>query len=265
MLTLKHVSKTFHPGTVNEKRALQDLSLKLDDGEFVTIIGSNGAGKSTMFNAICGTFLIDSGAIFLDGKNITAMPEYKRSSSIGRVFQDPMKGTAPNMTIEENLALAHAKGSRGPLAFAINKKESAYLRDCLAEFGMGLEDRMKTKVGLLSGGQRQVVTLLMCTIVPPKLLLLDEHTAALDPATAQKVMEITNLLVERHHLTTMMITHNMSAALTTGTRTIMMDDGQILFDMSGKEREDMTLDELLKMYSAKKNQTFDTDRMLMTE
>ena len=265
MLTLKHVSKTFHPGTVNEKRALQDLSLKLDDGEFVTIIGSNGAGKSTMFNAICGTFLIDSGAIFLDGKNITAMPEYKRSSSIGRVFQDPMKGTAPNMTIEENLALAHAKGSRGPLAFAINKKESAYLRDCLAEFGMGLEDRMKTKVGLLSGGQRQVVTLLMCTIVPPKLLLLDEHTAALDPATAQKVMEITNLLVERHHLTTMMITHNMSAALTTGSRTIMMDDGQILFDMSGKERANMTLDELLKMYSAKKNQTFDTDRMLMAE
>lgn len=265
MLTLKHVSKTFHPGTANEKRALNDLSLHLDEGEFVTIIGSNGAGKSTMFNAICGTFFIDSGAIFLGGKNITALPDYKRASSIGRVFQDPMKGTAPNMTIEENLALAHAKGTKGPLAFALNKKESAFLRDSLAEFGMGLEDRMKTKVGLLSGGQRQVVTLLMCTIVPPKLLLLDEHTAALDPATAQKVMEITNLLVDRHHLTTMMITHNMSAALTTGSRTIMMDDGQILFDMSGEQRENTSLDELLKMYSAKKNQTFDNDRMLMAK
>lgn len=265
MLTLKNVSKTFHPGTANEKRALHDFSLHLDEGEFVTIIGSNGAGKSTMFNAVCGSFLIDSGAIFLDGKNITAMPDYKRASSIGRVFQDPMKGTAPNMTIEENLALAHAKGTKGPLAFAINKKESSFLRDSLAEFNMGLEDRMKTKVGLLSGGQRQVVTLLMCTIVPPKLLLLDEHTAALDPATAQKVMEITNLLVERHHLTTMMITHNMSAALTTGSRTIMMDDGEILFDMSGEERDHTSLDALLKMYSAKKNQEFDNDRMLMAE
>ena len=265
MLTLKCISKTFNPGTANEKRALNDLTLRLDDGEFVTIIGSSGAGKSTMFNAICGTFPIDSGAIFLDGKNITNLPDYKRASVIGRVFQDPMKGTAPNMTIEENLALAYAKGTRGPLAFALNKKESAFLRDSLAEFGMGLEDRMKTKVGLLSGGQRQVVTLLMCTIVPPKLLLLDEHTAALDPATAQKVMEITKLLVERHHLTTMMITHNMSAALTTGTRTIMMDDGEILFDMSGEQRANMTLDSLLGMYSAKKNQAFDTDRMLMPD
>ncbi len=265
MLTLKCISKTFNPGTANEKRALNDLTLRLDDGEFETIIGSNGAGKSTMFNAICGTFPIDSGAIFLDGKNITNLPDYKRASVIGRVFQDPMKGTAPNMTIEENLALAYAKGTRGPLAFALNKKESAFLRDSLAEFGMGLEDRMKTKVGLLSGGQRQVVTLLMCTIVPPKLLLLDEHTAALDPATAQKVMEITKLLVERHHLTTMMITHNMSAALTTGTRTIMMDDGEILFDMSGEQRANMTLDSLLGMYSAKKNQAFDTDRMLMPD
>lgn len=265
MLTLKHISKTFHPGTANEKRALNDLSLRLETGEFVTIIGSNGAGKSTMFNAICGTFPVDSGAVFLDGKNITGLPDYKRASVIGRVFQDPMKGTAPNMTIEENLALAYAKGTRGPLAFALNKKESGFLRDSLAEFGMGLEDRMKTKVGLLSGGQRQVVTLLMCTIVPPKLLLLDEHTAALDPATAQKVMEITNLLVKRHHLTTMMITHNMSSALTTGTRTIMMDDGAILFDISGEQRANMTLDALLGMYSAKKNQAFDTDRMLMTD
>jgi len=263
MLTLKNVSKTFNPGTVNEKHALNNLNLHLDNGEFVSVIGSNGAGKSTMFNAICGSFVPDSGAIFLDGKNITYIPEHKRASVIGRVFQDPMKGTAPNMTIEENLALAYAKGTRGPLAFALNKKESAFLRDRRAEFGMGLEDRMKTKVGLLSGGQRQVVTLLMCTIVPPKLLLLDEHTAALDPATAQKVMEITNMLVKRHNLTTMMITHNMSAALTTGTRTIMMDDGDILFDVSGEERERITLDELLKMYSAKKNKDFDNDRMLM--
>lgn len=265
MLTLKNVSKTFNPGTVNEKHALNQLNLHLNDGEFVSVIGSNGAGKSTMFNAICGSFVPDSGAIFLDGKNITYMQEHKRASMIGRVFQDPMKGTAPNMTIEENLALAYAKGTRGPLAFALNKKESTFLRERLAEFGMGLEDRMKTKVGLLSGGQRQVVTLLMCTIVPPKLLLLDEHTAALDPATAQKVMEITNMLVKRHNLTTMMITHNMSAALTTGTRTIMMDDGAVLFDVSGEERDQISLDELLKMYSAKKNKSFDNDRMLMAE
>lgn len=264
MLTLKNIRKTFNPGTVNEKHALNGLNLHLDNGEFVTVIGSNGAGKSTMFNAVCGTFVPDSGSIFLDGKNITYMPEHKRASIIGRVFQDPMKGTAPNMTIEENLALAYAKGTRGPLAFALNKKEKEFLRDRVAEFGMGLEDRMKTKVGLLSGGQRQVVTLLMCTIVPPKLLLLDEHTAALDPATAQKVMEITNILVERHKLTTMMITHNMSAALTQGNRTIMMDDGEVIFDVSGKERDDISLDELLKMYSQKKNRNFDNDRMLMT-
>ena len=265
MLNLKHICKTFNAGTVNEKKALQDLNLQLDDGEFVSIIGSNGAGKSTMFNAICGTSQVDKGGIFLDGENITYMPEYKRATKIGRVFQDPMKGTAPNMTIEENLALAYAKGTRGPLSFALGKKESAFLRDKLAEFNMGLEDRMKTKVGLLSGGQRQVVTLLMCTIVPPKLLLLDEHTAALDPATAQKVMEITNMLVSRYHLTTMMITHNMSAALTTGTRTIMMDEGHVLFDMSGEQRANTSLDDLLKMYSTKKNQAFDTDNMLMTD
>ena len=264
MLTLKQVKKTFNPGTVNEKHALNGLNLHLDEGEFVSVIGSNGAGKSTMFNAICGSFVPDSGSIHLDGKNITYVPEHKRASVIGRVFQDPMKGTAPNMTIEENLALAYAKGTRGPLAFALRKKEASYLRDRVAEFDMGLEDRMKTKVGLLSGGQRQVVTLLMCTIVPPKLLLLDEHTAALDPATAQKVMEITDMLVKRHNLTTMMITHNMSAALTTGTRTIMMDDGEIIFDVSGKERDDISLDELLKMYSQKKNKSFDNDRMLMT-
>lgn len=264
MLTLKNINKTFHPGTVNEKRALNGLNLHLDEGEFVSVIGSNGAGKSTMFNAICGTFTPDSGSVFLDGKNITYMPEHKRATMIGRVFQDPMKGTAPNMTIEENLALAYAKGTRGPLSFALTKKEGAFLRDRLAEFGMGLEDRMKTKVGLLSGGQRQVVTLLMCTIVPPKLLLLDEHTAALDPATAQKVMEITNMLVDRYHLTTMMITHNMSAALTTGTRTIMMDDGNVLFDVSGETRDNISLDQLLKMYSVKKNKDFDNDRMLMS-
>ncbi len=264
MLTLKNISKTFNPGTVNEKHALNGLNLHLDQGEFVTVIGSNGAGKSTMFNAICGSFILDSGAVFLDKQNITYLSEHKRASMIGRVFQDPMKGTAPNMTIEENLALAHAKGTRSPLSFALRKNESAFLRDRLAEFGMGLEDRMKTKVGLLSGGQRQVVTLLMCTIVPPKLLLLDEHTAALDPATANKVMEITNMLVQRHNLTTMMITHNMSAALTTGTRTIMLDDGEVMFDVSGEERSKITLDELLKMYSAKKNQEFDNDRMLMT-
>ena len=265
MLDLRNIVKVFDPGTVIAHTALDHLSLHLDEGEFVTIVGSNGAGKSTLFNAICGTFLVDNGSIELDGINMTMMPEHRRALRIGRVFQDPMRGTAPNMTIEENLSLAHSRSTAHPLSFAPSRKQRELFRDRLAQFGMQLEDRMKTKVGLLSGGQRQVVTLLMCTIVTPKLLLLDEHTAALDPATAAKVMEITKQLVSEHHLTTMMITHNMSAALTTGTRTLMMDEGKILFDITGKEREDMTLERLLTMYSNSTSQVSDNDRMLFSK
>ncbi|MGI6267321.1 MAG: ABC transporter ATP-binding protein [Candidatus Metalachnospira sp.] len=263
MLKIDNAVKIFSQGTPNEHKALNSLSLNLKRGEFVTIVGSNGAGKSTMFNAICGNFLLDSGKIEVDGKDITFMKEHKRAAFIGRVFQDPMKGTAPNMTIEENLALAYSRSRRGPLGMAVKKSEKEIFKSALAEFGMGLEDRMKTKVGLLSGGQRQVVTLLMCTIVTPKLLLLDEHTAALDPATAEKVMEITNKIVKRNELTTLMITHNMNSALKTGNRTIMMDSGEIILDVSGEEREKMTLDDLLNMYSLKKKEAFANDRMLL--
>lgn len=265
MLELKNVSKTFLTGTENEHKALQNLSLTLNDGEFVTVVGSNGAGKSTMFNAICGNFWIDAGEIILDDKNITYMKEHKRSKIIGRVFQDPMKGTAPNMTIEENLALAYSRSKRGIFGIALNKRDRDMFSASLEEFGMGLEDRMKTKVGLLSGGQRQVVTLLMCTLVPPKLLLLDEHTAALDPATSEKIMEITKNIVEKNHLTTMMITHNLSSAIKTGTRTVMMDSGNIILDISGAERDKMTLNDLLEMYSQKSSKVFDNDRMLLAK
>ncbi len=263
MLKITNAVKTFSAGTPNEHKALDGLSIHLEKGEFVTIVGSNGAGKSTLFNAICGNFLLDSGKIELEGKDISFMKEHKRAAFIGRVFQDPMKGTAPNMTIEENLALAFSRSRSGPLGIAVRKSDRDFFAEALSEFGMGLEDRMKTKVGLLSGGQRQVVTLLMCTLVTPKLLLLDEHTAALDPATAEKVMEITNNIVNRNKITTMMITHNMNSALKTGTRTIMMDSGEIILDTSGEERDKMTLDDLLKMYSLKKNKEFANDRMLL--
>ena len=266
MLDIEHISKTFAKGTVNEHKALSDLSLHLDKGEFVTIVGSNGAGKSTLFNAICGTFITDSGIIKLDGSDITFMSEHQRARMIGRVFQDPMKGTAPNMTIEENLALAYTRSqqSKSPFASAITKKKVEFFRENLAKYNMGIEDRMKTKIGLLSGGQRQVVTLLMCTLSVPKLLLLDEHTAALDPATAEKVMEITKKIVSENNITTLMITHNLTQSLTTGTRTIMLDSGEIILDISGEERANMTMDELIKMYSMKKNKAFDNDRMLLS-
>ena len=264
MLEIKNASKTFSKGTVNEHIALSDLNLKFEDGEFVTIVGSNGAGKSTLFNAICGTYLLDCGGIFLDNQNITFMAEHRRARDIGRLYQDTMKGTAPNLTIEENLALAYTRSKRSPFKSAISKKERELYRNALAEYEMGLEDRLETKVGLLSGGQRQIVTLLMATLVPPKLLLLDEHTAALDPATAEKVMKITNDIVSRNHLTTLMITHNLKSALTTGNRTIMMDDGRIIFDISQNERKDMTIEDLMHMYSQKKNQVLDNDRMLLS-
>ncbi|MEY8351895.1 ATP-binding cassette domain-containing protein [Lachnospiraceae bacterium 54-53] len=265
MLTIENAAKTFLKDTPNEHVALNHLNLTLDPGDFVTIVGSNGAGKSTLFHAISGSFWLDEGTILLDGRDITFLPEHKRALSIGRLFQDPMKGTAPGLTIEENLALSFSRSKRGPLAPALNKADCLHFRELLAEFGMGLEDRMKTKMGLLSGGQRQVVTLLMCTIVPPRLLLLDEHTAALDPATAQKVMEITNQIVSKHKLTTMMITHNMTSALNTGNRIIMMDSGNIILDISGEEKERMTVPQLLEMYSAKSKRAFDNDRTLLAK
>lgn len=264
MLEIKNASKVFAKGTLNEHIALDNLNLSLSKGEFVTIVGSNGAGKSTLFNSICGNFWLDNGHIVLDKKDITYLPEHKRALRIGRVFQDPMKGTAPNLTIEENIALAYSKNKKGIFSFAVNKKERAMFREILSQYNMGLEDRMKTKVGLLSGGQRQVVTLLMCTLVMPKLLLLDEHTAALDPATAEKVMDITNEIVSKNNLTTLMITHNLSSALVTGSRTIMMDSGNIIMDIKGEERKNMGLDDLLNMYSSKKNKKFDNDRMLLS-
>lgn len=263
MLELTNVSKTFAPGTVNEHIALKGINLSLKKGEFVTIVGSNGAGKSTLFNMICGTYTQDTGKIQLDGEDISFMPEHKRAKLIGRVFQDPMKGTAPNMTIEENLALAYSRAGSSFLSHAVSKKKREFFREEVSKFNMGLEDRMKTKIGLLSGGQRQVVTLLMCTIVTPKLLLLDEHTAALDPVTADKVMEITNNIVKENNITTMMITHNMSQALKTGTRTIMMDSGEIIIDLDSNTRKEMTVSDLLKLYREKENKEFDNDRMLL--
>ena len=265
MLDIRNAVKIFERGTSLEHTALNRLNLHLDAEEFVTIIGSNGAGKSTLFNAICGTFLLDEGSITLAGQDITYLKEHRRALSIGRVFQDPMKGTAPHMTIEENLSLAYSRATAKPLSFAPSRKQVALFKERIAEFGMGLEDRMKTRVGLLSGGQRQAVTLLMCTIVPPKLLLLDEHTAALDPATADKVMDITRRTVAQYHLTTLMITHNIASALSTGTRTIMMDEGQILFDISGEERANTTVDDLLRSYSASRHKALDNDRMLLQD
>lgn len=266
MLEITNITKVFEKGTVNEHIAIENLSLTLKDGEFVTLVGSNGAGKSTLFNAICGTFMVDGGKILLDGDDITFKSEHARAKVIGRVFQDPMKGTAPNMTIEENLALAYTRSERhsSPFARAITKKKIAFFKENLARYHMGIEDRMKTKIGLLSGGQRQVVTLLMCTLSIPKLLLLDEHTAALDPATAEKVMEITKTIVEENKITTMMITHNLKQSLSTGTRTIMLDAGEIILDVSGEERASMTMEDLILMYSQKKQKDFDNDRILLS-
>lgn len=263
MLDVKNLSKTFAPGTVNEHKALDNINLHLDDGDFVTIVGSNGAGKSTLFNMLCGTYTQDRGTILLDDLDISNMPEHKRAKYIGRVFQDPMKGTAPNMTIEENLALAYSRAGSSYLSLAVSNKKKKMFAEKLAAFDMGLEDRMKTKIGLLSGGQRQVVTLLMCTIVTPKLLLLDEHTAALDPMTANKVMEITNNIVKENNITTLMITHNMTQALKTGNRTVIMDSGNIIIDLSQKEREGMTVPDLLELYKNKENKDFDNDRILL--
>ena len=260
MLKLSHISKTFNPGTVNEKTAIPDLSLELERGDFVTIIGANGAGKSTLFNAICGSFLTDSGSI-LDGEDITFQPEHKRAKRIGRLFQDPMRGTAPGMTIEENLALA---AGRGGWFAHITKADRDLFRDRLAQLDMGLEDRLRQPVGLLSGGQRQALTLVMATIVPPKLLLLDEHTAALDPGTAEKVLELTRRVVSEEKLTCMMITHNMQSALELGSRTLMMDSGRIILDVGGAERSGLTVNDLLARFRAGVGKALDNDRMLLS-
>lgn len=260
MLDIQNISLTFNKGTVNEKNAISDLSLTVNDGDFVTIIGANGAGKSTLFNAISGTYITDSGRIVLDGTDVTLMPEHKRARSIGRLFQDPMKGSAPGMTIEENLALAAGHG--GWLS-TISKKDKDRFRESLSQLDMGLEDRMQQPVGLLSGGQRQALTLMMATINPPKLLLLDEHTAALDPATAEKVLELTRSIVGDNHLTCMMITHNMQSALELGNRTIMMNGGQIIYDTTGAQRDTLTVGDLLEKFRETAGQALDNDRMLL--
>ena len=267
MLTIHAISKTFNPGTVNEKKALSGLSLHLEHGDFVTIVGSNGAGKSTLFNAIAGAFYVDEGSIFLAGEDITYKPEYRRSREMGRLFQDPMRGTAPHMTIEENLALAYLRASKNQHAFfsRTSKADRAFFREQLARLNMGLEDRMKQPVGLLSGGQRQALTLLMATLVPPKVLLLDEHTAALDPATAEKVMKLTEEIVKENHITTLMVTHNMHQALKLGNRTLMMNDGAIVLDVQGEERAGMTVDDLLAQFRSRAGKALDNDRILLSE
>ena len=265
MLTLEGVSKTFHPGTVNERRALRDVSLTLRDGDFATIVGSNGAGKSTLFHAIAGTYTVDEGAIELDGKDITFEKEHVRSRSIGRLFQDPLMGTAPHMTIGENLAVAYLRASDGKSVFSrISKQEREMFKERLSRLGMDLENRMDQPVGLLSGGQRQALTLLMATLVPPRLLLLDEHTAALDPETAARVLELTKEIVEAGRIPCLMVTHNMQQALSMGNRTLMMDAGRIVLDVQGEERKAMTVEDLLGQFAKNAGKRLDDDRILLS-
>ncbi len=266
MLTLTSVSKTFNPGTVNEKTALSNLSLTLEHGDFVTIVGSNGAGKSTLFNAIAGDFYVDSGSIRLDGQDITFQPAYRRSRVIGRLFQDPMRGTAPHMSIEENMALAYLRAGKSRRAFfsRVSKAHKARCLDPLAKLDMGLEDRMRQPVGLLSGGQRQALTLLMATTVPPKLLLLDEHTAALDPETAEKVLRLTREIVSQSRITCLMITHNLQSALELGNRTLMMDGGRIVLDLKGQARSGLTVEDLLRKFRENVGAGLDEDRILLS-
>ena len=264
MLDIQNLSKTFNPGTVNEKKALSSLSLHLDEGDFVTIVGSNGAGKSTLFNAIAGSFYADEGSISLAGKDITFMPEHERSRRIGRLFQDPLRGTAPSMTIEENLALAYLRAAHGNPFSRISKKDKKFFAEQLKQLGMGLEDRMKNPVGLLSGGQRQALTLLMATLKRPKLLLLDEHTAALDPKTAAKVMELTDRIVREGQLTTLMITHNMRDAIQYGNRLIMLHDGHVILDIAGEEKKKLTVPDLLEQFTKASGDEFANDRAILS-
>lgn len=267
MLELRNICKTFNEGTVNEKSVLKKLCLSLKDGDFATIVGSNGAGKSTMFNAITGVFYVDDGEIILDGEDITFKKEYYRSKEIGHLFQDPLLGTAPHMTIEENMALAYLRASKGRHEYfcRISKKDKSMFQEHLKLLDMGLENRMKQPVGLLSGGQRQALTLLMATMVTPKLLLLDEHTAALDPATAEKVLELTRSIVAERNITCLMVTHNMHQALELGNRTLMMDSGNIVFDVSGKERSKLTVEDLLEKFKDNAGKNLDNDRILLSD
>ena len=264
MLEIKNVYKTFNAGTVNEKVALKGLDLTLEDGDFVTVIGGNGAGKSTMLNAVAGVWPVDMGKIVIDGQDVTRLSEHQRAKYIGRVFQDPMMGTAATMQIDENLALAARRGLARTLKTGITKKEHDEYYELLKTLDLGLENRMTSKVGLLSGGQRQAVTLLMATLKKPKLLLLDEHTAALDPKTAAKVLTLSEKIVEENHLTTLMITHNMHDALTLGNRTLMMDHGRIVLDVADEERAHMTVDGLLQRFAENVGHALDNDRILLS-
>ncbi len=264
MLELIGVKKTFNPGTVNAEQALAGIDLKLNEGDFVTVIGGNGAGKSTTLNAIAGSWPIDEGKIIIGGNDVTHMPEHKRAKFLGRVFQDPMLGTAANMEIEENLALAARRGKTRSLRWRITDAERKEYRELLSTLELGLEDRMTVKVGLLSGGQRQALTLLMATINRPHLLLLDEHTAALDPKTAAKVLQTTDRIISQMNLTAMMVTHNMRDAITHGNRLIMMKDGKIILDIAGEEKKKLTVEALLDMFSKKSGEEFSSDRALLS-
>lgn len=264
MLEIKNIYKTFNKGTVNEKRALNGIDLVLNDGDFCTVIGGNGAGKSTMLNAVAGVWPVDSGAIMIDGVDVSALPEHKRAPYLGRVFQDPMTGTVADMEIIENLAIAARRGKKRGLSWGVKKGEKEKYQRLLAEFDLGLEDRMTTKVGLLSGGQRQAITLLMATIQKPKLLLLDEHTAALDPKTAAKVLELSDKIISENHLTALMVTHNMKDAIAHGNRLIMLSDGKVILNISGEEKKNLTVDELLKKFEKASGSKLENDRMLLS-
>ncbi len=264
MLKITNLHKTFNPGTVNAKKALSGLNLTLNDGDFVTVIGGNGAGKSTMLNAICGVWKPDHGSIEIDGINVTNMPEHKRAKFLGRVFQDPMKGTAPDMEIAENLSIAARRGTKRKLKWGIKKAERQQYRELLATLELGLETRLSSKVGLLSGGQRQAVTLLMATLNRPKLLLLDEHTAALDPKTAEKVLNLTDKIVNENKLTTLMITHNMNDAIAHGNRLIMMHEGRVIVDVSGEDKKKLTVDDLMQFFKEASGKEFANDRVMLS-
>ena len=265
MLTISHVRKTFNKGTINEKKALQGINLHLNPGDFVTVIGGNGAGKSTMLNMIAGVYPIDSGKIEIDGVNISREPEHKRARYIGRVFQDPMRGTAAGMQIQENLALALRRGRRRGLSWGVKKEELDYYREALTKLDLGLQTRMTSKVGLLSGGQRQALTLLMATLEKPKLLLLDEHTAALDPKTAKKVLELTDDMIREQELTALMVTHNMKDAIQYGNRLIMMHEGRIIYDVAGEEKKNLQVEDLLKKFEEHSGEEFANDRMMLAK
>ena len=264
MLEIKNIYKTFNKGTVNEKKALNGVSFTLNDGDFVTVIGGNGAGKSTTLNAVAGVWPVDSGSIIIDGINVTGLPEHKRAKYLGRVFQDPMTGTAATMEIQENLALAVRRGKRRGLRWGITKKEREQFKELLKQLDLGLEERMTSKVGLLSGGQRQALTLLMATIQKPNLLLLDEHTAALDPKTAAKVLEISEKIIAENHLTCMMVTHNLNDAIAYGNRLIMMNEGQVILDIGEEEKKKLTVEDLLEKFEQVSGEKFANDKALLS-